>query len=270
MPHIRLPDGEALYYEVHGSGPPLLLLTGLNGLASFWHPHVEALGAGFTLVLHDHRGTGSSSLKSIPFSVDQMADDALALMDALGIDKAHVVGHSTGGAIGQVLAIEAPERVRRLVISASWPGRDPYFDLLFHARAAVLAGLGPQEYVRQTILIGRPPRWLKEHPEETLPPASDMVERLVRSVECTLARIDAIRAFDRRADLHRIKASVLVAGAEDDMVTPAHLSRELQAKIPSARLDMADWGGHFYPVIRPDLFRDQVLSFLSEQGAENP
>jgi len=263
MPHIALPDGEALYYEIHGQGPALLLVSGLNGLASFWHPHIEALGERFTLVLHDHRGTGASSLKPIDFSVEQMAADAVALMQALDIERADMVGHSTGGAIGQVVAIDHPERLKRLVIAASWPGRDPYFDLLFHARAAVLKGLGPAEYVRQTTLVGRPPRWILEHPEEALPPAADAVERLVRSIECTLARIEAIRAFDRRADLQRVSLPVLVGGAEDDMVTPAHLSRELAAAIPGARLDMADWGGHFYPVIRPDLFRRQVLSFLS-------
>lgn len=263
MPHITLPDGEPLYYETHGSGPPLLAISGLNGLAAFWQPHLRALSGRFTLVLHDHRGTGASSLKPMRFSVEQMAGDAVALMDALGIEAADMVGHSTGGAIGQAVALDHPGRLKRLVIAASWPGRDPYFDLLFHTRAAVLTGLGPEEYVRQTALIGRPPRWLKEHPEETLPPAAEAVRRLVRSVECTLARIEAIRAYDRRADLMRIDRPVLVAGAEDDMVTPAHLSRELAALIPGARLDMADWGGHFYPVIRPELFREQVLSFLS-------
>lgn len=262
MPHLTLPDDEPLYYEVHGSGPPLVLISGLNGLASFWQPHVEVLGSRFTVILHDHRGTGSSSLKPIAFSVEQMAGDVIALLDLLGIGRADIIGHSTGGAIGQVLAIEHPARVRRLVISASWPGRDPYFDLLFHVRAQVLAKLGPEEYVRQTTLVGRPPQWLSEHPEETRPPTPEAVAQLVRSVECTLARIEAIRAFDRRGDLHRIGLPVLVAGAEDDMVTPAHLSRELARLIPGARLDMAPWGGHFYPVIRPDYFRAQVLPFL--------
>ena len=263
MPTLTLPDGEPLHYETHGAGPPLVLVTGLNGLAAFWHPHVEALASRFTLVLHDHRGCGASSLKPVAFSVGQMAADTLALMDGLGIERADIVGHSTGGAIGQVLAIDHPGRVGRLLVSASWPGPDPYFDLLFHTRASVLKALGPSEYVRQTALFGRPPRWLLEHPEETLPPPPEAVGRLVRSVECTLARIEAIRAYDRRADLKRIAATTLVAGAEDDMVTPAHLSRELAAAIPGARLDMAVWGGHFYPVIRPDILRDQVFSFLS-------
>lgn len=262
MPHITLPDGEPLYYETHGEGPPLVVVTGLNGLASFWHPHVEALGRHFTMILHDHRGTGTSSLKPIAFSVDQMAADTLALMDALGLGAADIVGHSTGGAIGQVLAIEKPERVKRLLISASWAGRDPYFDLLFETRAAILSAFGPVEYVRQTVLIGMPPTWLRDNPAKANPPAPELAQKLVRSVDCTLARIEAIRAFGRRADLARIVCPVLVAGAEDDMVTPAHLSRELADRIPGARLEMADWGGHFYPVIRPELFREQVLSFF--------
>jgi len=184
-------------------------------------------------------------------------------MDHLDIDRAHLVGHSTGGAIGQVVAIDHPARLDRLVISASWPGRDPYFDLLFQVRAGVLKNLGPAEYVRQAALIGRPPHWLRDHPEEVAAPAEAMVEVLVASVECTLGRIAAIRAYDRRADLSRIATPVLVAGAADDMVTPVHLSRELIAAIPGARADIADWGGHFYPVIRPDYFLAQVLAFLN-------
>jgi aminoacrylate hydrolase len=265
MPKLHLADGGFLDYRVDGKGPPLVLVTGLNGLAAFWDPHVEALGEHFTLVRHDHRGAGASSLDPIAFSVEQMAADVVALMDHLGLARAHLLGHSTGGAIGQVVAIDHPLRLDRLVLSATWPGRDPYFDLLFHARARVLEELGPEEYVRETVLIGRPPQWLRDHPEDTLPPAPEAVARLVASIDCTLARIAAIRAFDRRADLHRIRAPTLVAGAADDMVTPVHLSYELATLIPGARRDIADWGGHFYPVIRPDVFRHQVLGFLLQR-----
>jgi aminoacrylate hydrolase len=263
MPQLSLADGGHLAYRVDGKGPALMLVTGLGGLAAFWDPHVPALAEHFTLVRHDHRGCGSSSLDPIDFSVEQMAADVIALMDHLGIARARLVGHSTGGAIGQVIAIDHPERLDRLVISASWPGRDPYFDLLFQVRARVLKELGPAEYVRQATLIGLPPQWLRDHPQEALPPPAELVKAQIASVECSLRRIAAIRAFDRRADLHRITAPVLVAGAADDMVTPVHLSRELIAAIPGAAADIADWGGHFYPVIRSGYFLAQVLAFLN-------
>lgn len=264
MPIVNLPDGEPLYYEVTGSGPPLLLITGLGGLAAFWQPHLDALGKSYSVITYDHRGVGQSSLKLIDFSVEQMAQDALWLLDHLQVGKADIAGHSTGGAIGQVLAMEQPGRVGKLMICASWPGKDPYFDLLFHARSGVLRHQGAQEYVRQTMLVGRPPQWLRDHPEEAAPPSAAMVSVMMRSVECTLARIEAIRAYDRRQDLGAIAAPVLVACAKDDIVTPVHLSHELAEKIPGAMTDFIDWGGHFYPAIRPQEFMRQLSSFLGK------
>ncbi len=263
MPQLRLADGGHLDYRFDGSGPPLMLVTGLGGLASFWDPHLPELAQKFTLIRHDHRGTGASSLDPIDFSVEQMAGDLIALIDHLGIERAHLVGHSTGGAIGQVIAIDHRARLERLLISASWPGKDPYFDLFFHVRGRILKDLGAEEYVRQYPLVGNPPQWLRDHPEETAAPTPEAVKAMVASVECTLKRIEAIRAFDRRADLSKIATPTLVAGAADDMVTPVHLSRELIAAIPGAVGQIADWGGHFYPVIRRDYFLKQVLDFLS-------
>jgi len=74
---LKLADGEELYYEVHGQGPPLVLVSGLNGVGAFWSPHLAALGERFTVVLHDHRGTGRSSPSRLEYSIRQMADDLL-------------------------------------------------------------------------------------------------------------------------------------------------------------------------------------------------
>ena len=106
--------------EVVGSGPPLLLVPGLGGRAEFWDPVVPPLAARFTVILHDHRGTGRSSIERIDYSIAQMTGDVIALLDHLGFDRAHLIGHSTGGAIGQTLAIDFPQRLDRLVLSATW------------------------------------------------------------------------------------------------------------------------------------------------------
>ncbi len=263
MPHIDLPDGDRLHYDVDGSGPPLLLVSGLGGIADFWAPHVGTLARRFTVVTHDHRGTGRSSLPHFDYSVEQMAGDVLALMDGLGIARADLVGHSTGGAIGQVIAIERPERLNRLVISASWPGFDAYFDMLFDMRSKVLRTLGAEDYLRQSALFMKTPDWLSSHPEEAQAPAPDFVRLMVPDPECTLRRIAAIRAFDRRSDLHRIATPTLVGGAEFDMITPVHLSRELASLIPGAELDIVPGAGHFYPLTHGQAFLDQIDRFLA-------
>src|SRR5687767_15956212 len=111
-----------------------MLVPGLGGQGSFWMSQVPAFSREFRTVVHDHRGTGRSTHSCIEYSVEQMADDVLRLMDRLGIERAHLAGHSTGGAIGQVIALEHPERLASLVLSATWAGPDPYFRRLFEMR----------------------------------------------------------------------------------------------------------------------------------------
>src|SRR2546428_8368941 len=162
MATISIGDVE-LYYESHGDGPPLMLVSGLNGVASFWVKQVPVLAKDFRVIVHDHRGTGQSTHSRIGYSVDQMAADVLKLMDALGIGSAHVAGHSTGGAIGQILAEDHPARVRSLVLSATWAGPDPYFRRLFESRKAILQTMGVEAYLRASVLSLATPRWISEN-----------------------------------------------------------------------------------------------------------
>ena len=106
MPIAQLSD-VALRYEIVGSGEPVLLVAGLGGSAGYWAPNVDAFAARHQVVLHDHRGTGGSTRSEMEYSVELLADDLLRLMDHLKIDKAHLVGHSTGGAMGIVLGAKA-------------------------------------------------------------------------------------------------------------------------------------------------------------------
>lgn len=265
MPTLTLADGDHLYYEVHGSGPPLLLVPGLGGVATFWDPQVPALAERFTVVLHDHRGTGRSSLSRIAYSVEQMAGDVLALLDHLGIERPHYIGHSTGGAIGQTLALDRPERIDRLVLSATWPKADPYFRLLFRSRAEALRLGGPGAYARLSALSLKPSWWLRDHPGEADISDADAA-RQIPDPEILLRRIDAITRFDRRADLPRIAHPTLVIAARDDAVTPAYFSEDIGRLIPNAETVILPQGGHFFPVIRADGFRRIVLEFLTRPG----
>ena len=119
MPTVKAKDGADLYYEVHGQGEPLLFVTGLGGNASFWTEQVPKFAPHYRVITFDHRGAGRSSMSRISYSVEQMAADTLAVLDGLEVEKAHLIGHSTGGAIGQVIAIEQPKRLISLVVSSS-------------------------------------------------------------------------------------------------------------------------------------------------------
>ena len=119
MPKANLGDVE-IFYETHGVGTPVLLVPGLGGVGAYWNPNVEAFSEKHQVITHDHRGTGQSSRSRIRYSVDRMSDDLLQLMDHLGIERAHLVGHSTGGAIGQTIAVNSsgaadqPRHLRQL------------------------------------------------------------------------------------------------------------------------------------------------------------
>jgi aminoacrylate hydrolase len=257
---LRLADGDDLYYEVHGRGPPLLLVSGLSGVAAFWSKNVSGLAERFTVVLHDHRGTGQSRSSRVDTSVARMAGDVLQLMDGLGIERADFVGHSTGGAIGQTLAIDRPERIGRLVLSATWSAADGYFRRQFAMRREMLLR-GVASYVATSLLLMKPSWWIRDHGEEVEAEAQE-AERRFPPAEIMLGRIEAILRFDRRADLPRITAPTLVIGVRDDIVTPAYFAEEPGRLIPNARLVVLPWGGHFYPQVFPEDFRRLVVPFL--------
>lgn len=266
MTHLALSDGGRLHYEVVGSGPPLLLVPGLGGRAEFWQPIVPALAERFTVVLHDHRGTGRSSIERIEYSIAQMSDDVIALLDHLGFARAHLVGHSTGGAIGQTLAIDRPERIAKLVLSATWAATDPYFRHLFALRADILRHAGKAMYLRAGALMLNPPWWLRDHPE-LAEVSEEAADNQIPDADVVLARIAAILRHDRLADLHRITAPTLVIGARDDIVTPGYFSEELGREIGGAQLVMLPDGGHFLPITRSEHFIKAVLSFLESPPA---
>jgi aminoacrylate hydrolase len=261
MSQLDLDDGGRLHYEVVGSGPPLLLVPGLSGRAEFWDPVVPALAARFTVILHDHRGTGRSSIERIDYSIAQMTGDVIALLDHLGFDRAHLIGHSTGGAIGQTLAIDFPVRLDRLVLSATWAAADAYFRQFFALRADTLRQAGRAMYLRHGALVLSPPWWVRDH-AGVAEVSEAAAASQIPDPQVVLARIAAILRHDRAGDLHRVAAPTLVIGALDDMVTPAYLSDDLVRAIPGAeRLMLAD-GGHFFPVTRAEEFIDAVLRFL--------
>jgi aminoacrylate hydrolase len=263
MPTISIGDAN-LYYEEAGSGPPLLLVPGLSGLGSFWSHQVADFSRDFRVIVHDHRGTGRSTHSRIRYSVEQMADDVLHLMDALGIAAAHLVGHSTGGAIGQVIGQDHPERLQSLVLSATWAGRDPFFRRLFESRREVLVNLGVEAYLRASVLFLAPPDWVSAN-DVAIAEQHRAAAAAAAPIEVMASRIDAIVAFNRRARLGEIRAPALVIVARDDAVTPRFYSDELAEKISGAKLVVLEGGGHFAPQILPGPYTQAVGAFLRGQ-----
>ncbi len=249
-------NGDGLHVVREGSGAPLLFLVGLGGRAEFWAPQFARF-ADRDCVSFDHRRTDD-----VTTSVQGLADEALRLLDALGFDQVDVIGHSLGGAIAQHLAVHHPERIGRLVLSASWAGPTPWFQGLFDLRKRVLRSCGIEDYLLQGNLLGNPGWWtMANHDAVRGGIAARAANFPGVAVECT--RMDAVTAHDLRDHVGSITAPTLVICARDDGITPLPLSEELAAVIPGARLEILRTGSHFAPSCVPDDWAAPVAKFLA-------
>ena len=133
MPFVTVPDGTCLYYEERGAGEPLLLISGNGRDHTDWNGVRDDFADRYHVIVFDHRGTGQSDKPDTPpYSIQGFAQDAIALLDHLGIARTHVYGHSMGGMIGQWLGIEHPKRINALVLGATAPS-NPFGNTTGHA-----------------------------------------------------------------------------------------------------------------------------------------
>jgi aminoacrylate hydrolase len=262
MPTV-LNAGCELHWERHGSGPALLLVAGLGGVASYWKPQIASFADRYTVILHDQRGSGRSSHVPVE-SLEQLANDAVAVMDAAGVERVRFVGHSTGGAIGMTVALDHPDRLAGLVVYASTARPDAYRRKVFELRNALLAHLGPADYARYTSLLLYPSWWINEHAAE-LEAEEAAIARGFAPAAVQASRMEAILNFDRRPELARVLTPTLVVCAKDDILTPVYFSEEIHQLIPGSRLVLFERGGHACSRTIADHFNQLVLDFLAER-----
>jgi len=265
MPLVNVDDVE-IYTETHGDGPDLLLVAGLGGRHEFFANQIEPLSKHFRVTVHDHRGVGKSTPDKVVVGAEHMADDLLLLMDALDIESAHLLGHSTGGAIGQHIALKSPERINKLVLSGSWAGPDAYFTQLFVARREILINCGPAAYITMGSYLATPAWHLQGQISSPRSFLNDRVKAFP-GLEVELSRLAAVVAHDLRSQVHKISHNTLAIGAKDDQITPFSFTEELADKIPNASLIMLEHGGHFAPMTSSAEYNQHILNFLRDETA---
>lgn len=258
---------DGLHYELHG-GPVagrevVLLSSGLGGSGTFWAPQMAALTERWPVVTYDHRGTGRSvrALPPGPYGVDDMAEDMVKVMDALGLTKAHVVGHAAGGNAGLALALSRPDRLGKLVVVNGWSRPDPHIKRCFETRLHLLNDSGPEAYVHAQPIFLYPADWIaRNHTRLTAEEAHHVADFPPREV--VLARINALLAFDIDARLEEIPHRILVSASADDMLVPMSCSQRLAARLPNADFQQVAWGGHGFTVTDPETFNEGLIKFL--------
>jgi len=259
-----------MHYEVHGQARgdngTVLLSSGLGGAGAFWQPQLGPLCERCRVVTYDQRGTGQSAGPlPDPYSIACMADDATEVLDKLGIESCHFVGHALGGLVGLDLALRRPSRVRSLVLVNAWAKGDAHTVRCFDVRKDLL-GIGPDAYVRAQPLFLYPAPWLSRNAERLAREHEHGVAHF-QGTETLLKRIAALLAFDVADRLGDIGCPTLVAASRDDMLVPWTASETLAAGITGARLWLVAEGGHGFTVTEPEAFNAALRTFLAEQGA---
>ncbi|MFT4001454.1 MAG: alpha/beta fold hydrolase [Rhizobium sp.] len=262
MPFHTAADGCRVHYETFGDkGLRIILIPGLGGDGRFWGGVVAELRNHFRLVVVDHRGAGRSDRPDGPYSIGQIASDVADIIAAEG-GNLHIVGHSTGGAIVQTLALDYPGIGLSYTISSSWARADERFRSLFIARAELLEGGMAEAYQRLTQVFGYEAAYLDEHAER-LAAAVATAATALAPLPVTAARVRMLLDHDRLTDLPRIAAPVHVIAADGDILTPPYLSHTIADAIPGAVMTTLT-GAHFHPQARPLEFAAATRRFLAD------
>lgn len=263
MAWIHRPDGTAIHAQVTGrsDAPPVLLVQGLGMNKNGWTLQRVAMATKFRTIAMDNRGAGRSSIPTQTFTLEDMADDAVAVLDHYGVRDAHIVGASMGGAIAQILAVKHPDRVRSLTLACTACRNLPWrSELLQHwADTANVRGLrqwadesarwlvGPRSFRRLAPAIG----WLG--PFATFRPSRGFS-----------AQVEAILDTDDSmvAELGRINAPTLVVVGNQDILTPRGDSEEIAERIPQAELVVISGAAHGLMIEHASTFNRVVIDFI--------
>jgi 3-oxoadipate enol-lactonase len=244
-------------------GPAVLLAGSLGTSLEMWSPQVPALlAAGRRVIRYDHRGHGGSPAPPGPYRLEELASDALGLLDLYEIQRADLIGISLGGMVGLWLAAHASERVERLVVIASSarPGAEA-----FRERARAVRHSGSTAGIAETVVR----RWFTPAFAAANPETVAWMRAMIEATpaEGYASCCDAIAEMDERPHLSRITARTLVVGAaEDPALPPEQHSRPIADAIPGARYEVLERAAHIASVERSE----QVNSLIAEHLPSGP
>jgi len=240
-------------------GPAVVLSNSLGADHRMWDPQVAALEEHFRVIRYDTRGHGSSPVPPGPYTVDDLADDVVALLDRLGIERAHVVGLSLGGATAMRLAVRHPDRVDRLALlctAAVFLTPQMWAD-----RAAAVRTDGVRSIAGSIVDRWFTPDFLATRPEDRA-----AYETMVGATpdEGYAGCCDALASFDTRSDLAHIRASTLVIGGAQDPATPTSKQQEIADGIPGARLLVVPDAAHLANAEQPGVITPALIDHLTD------
>lgn len=262
MPTVNV-NGCDIYHEIHGQGTPLVLIMGLRRNSEWWYHQIPILARHFKVVVFDNRGAGRSEKPKTEYSIGLFADDTAALMDALNIDQAHVLGVSMGGYIAQELAINHPHKVTDLVLGCTSCGGEKAV-LMSDERMAkftAIQNLSPEEILHKDMDIYFSDEYVANNPAA-----------IAEFIEISMRHYQPADAFERQfaaclkhdtvERVGRINQTTLIMTGDDDPLVPPENSFNLKELLPHAQLSVFPKGRHCFFIEFADRFNKEVISFF--------
>jgi len=275
MPKVKINDLE-MYYEVHGNGFPIILISGYSGSSEGWDvlvPRVSELSKHYKVITLDNRGTGRSSVPEGDYSIKTMGDDVAGLLDSIKIPRAHILGLSMGGMIAQELAINHPKKVKGLVLTCTTPGGSAFDAIPGQPEAlekltwmfAPPPGMTPEAVLEEILKLC----YHREYFEKNKARIMAFIPKYPTPLSTFEKHYDAIMKSDIYNRLKTIRSKTLVIHGEDDILIMPEGARILAKQIPNAELKMFRQAGHSVLEEKWEEVEPVILDFLKRLNQDS-
>jgi len=258
-------QGAKIYWDEQGEGEPVLLIMGLGYPSDMWYRTRPLLAARYRTIALDNRGVGRSDVPPGPYPIALMASDAAGVLDAGGIESAHVFGVSMGGMIAQEFALQYPKRVRSLILACTAAGgphavrAEPEVVQLLMSRSE----LSPEESAEATVPFIYDSSTSRPRIDEDVAMRKDWFPR----PEAYVAQLQGILSWEAYSRLSQISVPTLVIHGESDRLVPAGNGKLIAERIPGARLVLLPHASHLFTTDQPEAAHHAILEFLAAQVA---
>jgi len=255
-------NGMTLYYEQYGHGYPLILIAGYCCDHSYWTLMLNKLMSDYQVIIFDNRGSGQTQDAGEAFTLETMASDVMTLIQQLGIHRPHLVGHSMGGAIAQIIARNFSEKINKMVVLNSSAKFNVRTNQAMGSLLQLRKANAPVELLIEAVMP-----WLFSCSFLAVPENVAMFKNALmnypypQSVEDQERQFKALLSFDSNSWLHEIKTATLVMTCEEDIIALPSESRQLKNGIDQAELTILE-GGHSSPIEQADNLCQMIQKFL--------
>ena len=262
MPFVEN-QGARIYWDEQGHGAPVLLIMGLAYPSQMWHRTRPLLASQYRTVALDNRGIGQSDVPQGPYPIALMASDAAAVLDAAGVESAHLFGVSMGGMVAQEFALQYPNKVRSLILGCTAAGGPQAVRAEQEVLQVLMTrGQDPDQFAKAI----RPFIYDQGTSPERIEEDTAVRRKWYPSADAYFAQLQAIMAWEAYSRIGQISAPTLVVHGENDRLIPPENARQISARIPGAKLAMLAKASHIFATDQPHAAHAAILEFLDSQA----